>query len=210
MHEHHRLGHPSDERFKWMIEHVPGVKASVRGLELWREVHGPCVGCLADKPRHSKLPSSKPVVCEPGEIIAGDILFLDTEVKKRPALLLIDAGSKCPFFETLKGRTLSDLQAAATSVLCNWVRVGYQPKELRFDRESAILAAKLWFKKNYNLELKPMAAGQKEGLAEVSIRIVKSRARRVKAGILFRFGYRFPWKECYQSYTRGSKTIYGQ
>ena len=198
--DHFRLGHPSDDVFKQLIGSMPGVQATVRGLELWREIWGPCVGCVADKPRHPKLTSSQPIVCAPGEIMCGDIMFLDTEKRKKPALVLVDAGSKCPFFEPIGGRTLGDLKTAVTSLMVNWTRAGHKPVELRFDRESAILAAKVWIETTYAMVLKPKAAGQKEPVAEVNIRIIKSKARRLKAGILHRFGYMFPFKKLLYKY----------
>ena len=103
--DHYRLGHPADDIFKWQIANVPGIVASERGLELWREIEGKCLGCLADKPAHSKLPSTKPIVCNPGEVIVGDIMFLDSDAKKKPALLLADVGSACPFLQPVKGST---------------------------------------------------------------------------------------------------------
>ena len=191
--DHYSLGHPADDIFKWQIANVPGIVASERGLELWREIEGKCLGCLADKPAHSKLPSTKPIVCNPGEVIVGDIMFLDSDAKKKPALLLVDVGSACPFLQPVKGRTLGDLKEAISSLLVNWTASGHNPTALHFDRESAILAAKGWLESLNNMFLRPTAAGQKQPIAEVNIRILKSIARRNKAGILARFGYTFPF-----------------
>ena len=192
--DHHRLGHPHDEVFKMQIANLPDMVATVRGLELWREIYGDCTGCIADANRHPKLPSSKPIVCEPGEVIAGDIMFLDTEAKKQPALLLVDVGSKCPVFEELSGRTLGAVKTAMTAAHMFWPRYGHKPKQLLFDREKAIMAAKQWAEVSFQLEMKPTAAGQKQPIAEVNIRIVKSVARRLRAGVRDRFGYEFPWR----------------
>jgi hypothetical protein len=191
--DHHRLGHPSDETFLWQIKNLPTITATERGLKLWREIDGKCTGCLADTPRHAKKPSSKPVICEPGEVIAGDIMFLDSTAKKSPALLLLDIGSECPFYEKISGRTLGDVKQAMQVTLGQWEKANHKPKELLFDREAAIIAAKSWAEATYKMELKPTAAGQKQPHAEVTIRTIKSKARRLRAGVKDRFGYEFPW-----------------
>jgi hypothetical protein len=68
------------------------------------------------------------------------------------------------------------------------VSEGKQLKRLVFDRESAIVAIEPDIEAaGVRLSLK--AAGQKVGLAEVSIRLIRVKGRCTKAGVRERYGY---------------------
>jgi hypothetical protein len=64
-------------------------------------------------------------------------------------------------------------------------------KQLVFDREPGIMTSKDTLLKN-GIKLKVKAAGQKVGLEEVSIRLVREKERATKAGIQVKFGYLLP------------------
>jgi hypothetical protein len=61
-------------------------------------------------------------------------------------------------------------------------------RKLVFDRESAVVAAEPDIEST-GAQLVLKAAGQKVGIAEVSIRIIREKARKTKAGVRDRYGY---------------------
>jgi hypothetical protein len=63
-----------------------------------------------------------------------------------------------------------------------YARNDYELKQLVFDREPGIVPIEEKLLMN-GVELKLKAAGQKVGLAEMSIRLVREKARATKAGV---------------------------
>jgi hypothetical protein len=65
---------------------------------------------------------------------------------------------------------------------------GRPMKQLIFDREPGIVPNEATLK-SHGIEVTLKAAGQKVGLAEVSIRLIHEKARETKAGVCAKFGY---------------------
>ena len=61
-------------------------------------------------------------------------------------------------------------------------------KQLVFDREPSVVSTETVLKSE-GIEIVQKAAGQKVGLAEVSIRIIRGKARATKADVRAKYGY---------------------
>jgi hypothetical protein len=141
-----------------------------------------------------------------GDIVQGDVFFIEYEGPKIPVLLVTCESSKFVYmhlFVTAAARArgprvmvnAAELEQALVGVVDLWRKAGHSCRVIRFDRESAVTSTPVrsWLQlKGVALEL--TAAGQKLGLAEVMGRVVKDRCRATVAGIKERFGYTFPTK----------------
>ena len=188
---HHLLGHPEDQVLQKLLQSDPSFGATASDLKLWRDTHGPCSACIQGKmPAQAKIASSKPTDHHSvGDTTAGDIMFIGG----KPSLLLTDIGSQCPFTVSIPGRSLGALKGAFSQIMSEWRKSGNSIRALKFDRESALVAAKPFFESEYKLEIHLTAAGQHQANAEVMIRKVKDKMRSLQYGILERFGYTFPY-----------------
>jgi hypothetical protein len=88
----------------------------------------------------------------------------------------------------LKDRCEEECTKAILQVKEVYARNDYELKQLVFDREPDIVPIEDKLLMN-GVELKLKAAGQKVGLAEVFIRLVREKARATKAGVRANFNY---------------------
>jgi hypothetical protein len=110
---------------------------------------------------------------------------------KQPFLVHRDVSSKCVVGAPLKDRTAASVTNAVQHVVSTHRVHGHTLKKLVFDRESAIVAAEPDIEST-GVQLALKAAGQKVGIAEVTIRILREKARKSKAGVRDRYGYSPP------------------
>ena len=107
---------------------------------------------------------------------------------KTPFYVHVDVATKLIIGSAMKDKTYGELQHALESVVHQHQLSGCKLEHLTFDRESAIVAMQDDIEsKGIKLTLK--AAGQKVGLAEVSIRLIREKARATKAGVHANYGY---------------------
>ena len=207
---HWTTGHMGMEDMKRMCK-MPSYMGEVdsAGVDLFVKHRG-CSSCLIGNMRaHDQLPSSRGLSTVTGAVFQGDIFFVEADETKRlvPILLAICESSLFMYLHVFvdalaraQGKrklmvNVSELQNALDGLLSLCSTAKHPLRELRFDRESAIAGTSTasWLQSK-GVDLCLTGAGQKLGLAEVSGRIVKNRCRSTLAGILERFGYRYPAK----------------
>jgi hypothetical protein len=140
---------------------------------------------------HARVQSTKPLTSdEPGIVTVGDIMFIETnKSNKKPLLLHVDVFSRFTTGIPLKNRTEEVCTAAILDIKAEYQYFGHDVKQLVFDREPGIAPIESALKeKGIDLTLK--AVGQKVGLAEVSIRSVREKARATKAGVRAKYNYK--------------------
>jgi hypothetical protein len=130
---------------------------------------------------HSKFRSTKPLKSDnPGDVT------VHTKNIKKPLMIHVDVYTKFMIGRILKDRTEDECTNAILQIKEAYVRNNYDLKQLVFDREAGIVSIEDKLPMN-GIELKIKAAGQKVGLAEGSIRLVREKARATKAGLRAKF-----------------------
>jgi hypothetical protein len=87
----------------------PGVfDVTVDEIKLWKDKSGKyCTGCIEGAMKqHAKVESSKPLYSEvPGEISAGDLMFIEAKaVVKKPMLINVDVATRLITGVSMRGR----------------------------------------------------------------------------------------------------------
>ena len=167
---------------------------TVEDIRLWQTVRAHhCTGCLEGKMKeHNRVASTTSKQFLPGQAGVADLMFVDQVGEaKKPVYLHVDEGSKCLVAVALKGRDTDSLKFAFEQVYGYYKSAGHNLRQLTFDRESAIVAMEGWIQ-THGVLVHLKAAGQKVGLVEVNIRLIREAARAVKAGVRERYGYKVP------------------
>jgi hypothetical protein len=161
-------------------------------LDQWQEERGAfCTGCLEGKMReHARIHSSKPLLSVmPGEVTVGDIMFVEQGASlKKPLLVHVDVNTKLITSLPLNNRTEDECTKAVECIKNDYSTKGGMMKRLVFNREPAIVPAENALK-GMEVELVLKVAGQKVGLAEVTIRPIHNKARASKAGVRLKYQY---------------------
>jgi hypothetical protein len=88
----------------------------------------------------------------------------------------------------LRNRTKEECTKAIVDIKAHYSLNDRNLKQLVFDREPGIAPSENTLS-THGIELVLKAAGQKVGLAEVSIRLIREKARAMKAGVRAKYGY---------------------
>ena len=190
---HEYYSHPSVNEMKrmagvWFKE----LEVTPKDIDMWHAREGKfCSGCVEGKIKeHARRASTKPLVAEkPGENGVGDLMFIEGRHEvKTPFYLHVDVATKLIMGCAMKDKTYGEVVRAIEHVGEQHGLLGHKLERLTFDRESSIVAAQEDIEaRGVKLILK--AAGQKVGLAEVSIRLVREKARATKAGVRAMYGF---------------------
>jgi hypothetical protein len=184
-----------------MAAHLQSVGERVAGYDAallaeWRDRAAKfCIGCLQGKMvEHIRVRSTKPLhATVPGQVGVADLMFIEIRPgqPKVPFYVHVDVFSHCLITSPMKGKTLDDVAHALAVIRGILLSMKRPLLRLVFDRESALVALELEIAAS-GLQLDLKAAGQKVGLAEVSIRFIREGARATKAGVRAMFGYMPP------------------
>ena len=154
-------------------------------VEAWHAKEGKfCAGCLEGKLKeHARRASTKPLTASrPGENGVADLMFIEGRHDvKTPMYIHVDVATKLIIGYSLKSKTYGDVHRAIEYVEEQHKLMGKKLERLTFDRESAIVVTQDDIEA-MGIKLSLKAAGQKVGLAEVSIRLIREKARATKAG----------------------------
>ena len=190
---HEYYSHPSINEMKRMAElwfKDSGITHS--DIEDWHDKEGKfCAGCLEGKLKeHARRSSTKPLTANrPGENGVADLMFIEGRHDvKTPMYIHVDVATKLIIGYSLKNKTYGEVHRAIEYVGEQHKLMGKKLERLTFDRESAIVVMQDDIEA-MGIKLSLKAAGQKVGLAEVSIRLVREKARATKAGVRAMFGY---------------------
>jgi hypothetical protein len=191
---HNRFQHMSVNEMKNLLrsklEGLQEIQAS--DIDKWYKEQGQfCSGCIEGKMKeHARVTSTKPLKAKaPGNITVGDIMFM--EVKngvKKPLMIHVDVFTKMIMGVPLNSKTETECTRALLEVKAEYAAKGKTIKQLVFDREPGIVPSQEILNDN-GIELILKAAGQKVGLAEVSIHLIREKARATKSGVHSKFGY---------------------
>lgn len=193
---HEYYSHPSLNEMKRMKElWFKTETVTDRDIEEWFELEGKfCTGCLEGKLKeHARKSSTKPLQAErPGHNGVGDLMFIEGRHDyKTPFYVHVDVYSKLIIGLSLRDKSYNEVQKAIEFVRDQHVLCGVRLEALTFDRESAVAAMQDEIE-GLGIRLFLKAAGQKVGLAEVSIRLIREKARATKAGVRAIYGYMPP------------------
>jgi hypothetical protein len=150
-----------------------------------------CSGCAEGKVKeHARIKPSKPLQSNnPGCVTVGNMMFIEgAKNVKRPLLIHVNICTKYMLGKILKDRSEEECTKAILQVKEVYARNDYELKQLVFVRDPGIVPIEDKLLMN-GFELKLKVAGQKVGLAEVSIRLVREKARATKAGVRAKFNY---------------------
>jgi hypothetical protein len=113
----------------------------------------------------------------PGEVTVGDIMFVELKSNiKKPLMIHVDVCTKLITGLSLKNKSEEECTKAILDIKADYQMKGRHMKQLVFDREPGIIPSEGLLTSN-GIELTLKAAGQKVGLAEVSIRLIREKAR---------------------------------
>ena len=191
---HEYFNHASKSEMKRLIPQwfKSSILITESDVDEWWKLEGDfCTGCLEGKMKeHYRRMSTKPLnASTPGEVGAADLMFIESRNDvKIPFLVHVDIHSKCIIGYALRNKTVGEAAMAIQHVLNQHKLVGQELKKLIFDRESSIVAMQDIIE-SYGVKLELKAAGQKVGVAEVAIRLIREKARSTKAGVRANYGY---------------------
>jgi hypothetical protein len=139
---------------------------------------------------HARIKSTKPLQSlTPGSVTVGDIMFVELkEDIKKPLMVHVDVCTKLITGIPLRNRTEEECTKAIVDSKAHYSLNDRNLKQLVFDREPGIAPCENTLSA-HGIELVLKAAGQKVGLAEVSIRLIREKARATKAGVRAKYGY---------------------
>jgi hypothetical protein len=177
---HEQLSHASNYAMIRVIVAYPNAfNVTVEEIKLWKEKSGKyCTGCIEGAMKqHAKIDSVKPLTSEiPGEISAGDLMFIETKAEiKKPLLLNVDVATKLLTGVSMRGKDEDECTNALLQVKAEYAIHGRKMQTQIFDRESGMIPAETRLKLE-GIKLDFKAAGQKVALAEVNIREVRIKA----------------------------------
>ena len=193
---HEYYSHPSLNEMKRMkLLWFKDGAVTDRDIEDWFELEGRhCSGCVEGKLKeHARRSSTKPLKAErPGQHGVGDLMFIEGRHDfKIPFYVHVDVYSKIIIGHSLRDKSYGEVQKAIEFVRDRHALCGARLESLTFDRESAVAAMQDEIE-GLGIRLFLKAAGQKVGLAEVSIRLIREKARATKAGVRAIYGYMPP------------------
>jgi hypothetical protein len=189
---HSRYQHASANEMKNMLDQNEWQGVTERDISSWYNNKGRfCSGFVEGKMKeHAHKALTKPLASNvPGELTVGNIMFVETKNNvKKPLLVHVDVCTKLITGVPLQNRTEEECTKAVLQIKSEYEIEGQTMKQLVFDREPGIVLAENELKsKGIDLILK--AAGQKVGLAEVTIHLIRVKARATKAGVRAKYGY---------------------
>ena len=184
---HHRLNHASAAMLSRLLPPLEPT-ISTADIEVWKKEYGDhCSACLQGKMTdHKRVASSNTANLSPGTA-AGDIMFLNST----PLLVIVDVDTKCIILTTMGSKKVENLKQSLEHVINIYKTYNNKLNNLVFDREPAVLALENWLL-TQQVRLKPKAAAQKVGLAEIMIRLIKDTARTTKLSVRDNYGYTPP------------------
>ena len=190
---HEYYSHPSLNEMKRMAGRwFVNMDISDGDIETWHSTEGKfCAGCLEGKLKeHARKASTKPLVAtRPGENGVGDLMFIEGRHEvKTPFYVHVDVATKLIIGYPLKNKTYGEVYRAIEYVDDQHKVYNRKLERLTFDRESSIVVMQEDIEAR-GIQLNLKAAGQKVGLAEVSIRLIREKARATKAGVRAVYGY---------------------
>lgn len=170
------------------------LRVTASDIHLWKEMMADhCEGCLVGKMKqHMHVRSTKREVHDVGTAGTGDLMFIElSNQNKSPLMIHVDFGSKAMIGVHLKSKDMNEINRGLDVIRGHYRSHNHELRLLTYDRESALAAAEdTVLEKGVQLQLK--AAGQKSGLAEVSISHIRMQARATKAGVIADYRYTPP------------------
>ncbi len=125
----------------------------------------------------------------PGKETVGDIMFIELkELSKKPLMIHVDVCTKLITGVDMKNKSEEECTQTVLKIKNDYDLYGHKLKNLTFDREPGVVPAEDSLKAS-GINLKLKAAGQKVGLAEVSIRLIRMKARATEVGVRAQYGY---------------------
>jgi hypothetical protein len=190
---HEQLNHASSYAMIRIITADPGAfDVTVDEIKLWKDKSGKyCTGCIEGAMKqHAKTESSKPLYSDvPGEISAGDLMFIEAKADiKRPMLINVDVATKLITGVSMRGRNEDECTNAILQVKAEYAIHGRKMQVHVFDRESGMIPAEAKLQLEV-IKVQFKAASQKVALAEVNIREIRIKARSAKAGVRSKYNY---------------------
>ena len=191
---HCRWNHASENEMVAMlalnIKELEGI--SKEDVPHWKEKLGNfCSGCLEGTMKeHVKYRSTKLLVSDvPGKETVGDIMFIELrESKKKPLMVHVDVCTKLITGVEMQNKSEEECTKTVLNIKSDYDIFGHKLQNITFDREPGIVPAESSLNAS-GINLKLKAAAQKVGLAEVSIRLIRMKARATKAGVRAQYGY---------------------
>ena len=115
--------------------------------------------------------------------------FIETkDNRKKPLLIHVDVCTKLITGQELEDKSSDECIRGIVNIKSDYLIHDRNMKQLVFDREPSVVSNETVLKSE-GIEIVPKAAGQKVGLAEVSIRLIRGKARATKAGVHAKYGY---------------------
>ena len=191
---HCRWSHASFDELSRLMKNAASEFEGIseKDLLLWKEKQGNfCTGCIQGAMKeHPRYKSTKPLKSDkPGEKNVGDIMYVENaQGVKKPLYVQVDVCTKLVTGVAMKNKTEDECKSAILAVKTDYGLKGREMKTLTFDREPSVVPLENHLKE-HGIELILKAAGQKVGLAEVNIRIIRVKARSTKAGVRDKYGY---------------------
>jgi len=126
---HEQLSHASSYAMIRVIVADPkAFNVTIAEIKLWKEKSGKhCTGCIEGAMKqHAKIDSTKPLTSEvPGELSAGDLMFIETKAETKKLLLLnVDVVTKLLTGVSIRGKDEDECTNAILQVKAEYAIYG--------------------------------------------------------------------------------------
>ena len=187
---HYSLSHPSDENLIETLTNgvVIGTRLTAKDIKVYRNIFGPCPGCLAGK---TTAPSyNKSQVVPPdrvGEVVHVDIVPFSYETLggNNYFLLILDDFSNNLHAIPMKHKTKNDLSIAFTKLINYFKSFDHTIKHIHSDSDPSIKCLKD-FLGDKNILLDPITPYQHEQKNERYKRTINDKMRSILFSITFK------------------------
>ena len=168
------------------------LEVTTQDIEKWYATEGKfCSGCIEGKLKeHGRKTSTKPLTADkPGGNGVVHLMFIEgRNDAKTPFYVHVGVATKLIIGYALKDKTYGEVLHAIEYIDEQHKLAKHKVERLTFDRESSIVVMQEDIETR-GIKLSLKAAGQNVGLAEVSIRLIREKARATKAGVRAIYGY---------------------
>ena len=176
---HRRLGHPSFDNMKKLLNHNILTNTYLTGIDVIRaeRLFGKCSVCLAAKPQKvtNQNPTFEATVSAVAECIHIDIIFINATV---PYLMAAEHETNYLLVEKMNKK--DDIGDALEIVVAKYAQYGHVVKTIRCDAERVLISDALTIKlanRTNAIKIKAAIPGEHEKLAEANVQRLRVKMR---------------------------------
>ena len=185
---HRRLGHPSFDNMKKLLDHNILTNTYLTGIDVARaeRLFGNCDVCTAAKPQKvtNSNPTYEATVNEVAECLHIDIIFINGTV---PYLMSAEHETNYLCIEKMSKK--DDISSALEVILAKYGQHGHVVKTIRCDAERVLISEELTIKlaqRHHPIKIRAAIPGEHEKLAEANVQRLRVKMRCIAIDLPYR------------------------